>query len=48
MNLSDYVKYLCVYLHNNLSWDYQINQIGKKLSCANFKTQASLSQGYTH
>ena len=35
MNPSDYVKYLGVYLDKNLSWDYQINQVSKKLSCAN-------------
>ena len=35
INHSDYVKYLGVYIHKNLSWGYQINQVNKKHSCAN-------------
>ena len=31
----DHVKYLGMFLDNHLSWDYHINQLGKKLSQAN-------------
>ena len=35
LNPADKVKYLGIFLDKNLSWDYQVTQLSKKLSCAN-------------
>ena len=35
LNPTDNVKYLGIFLDKNLSWDYQITQLSKKLSRAN-------------
>ena len=35
LNPTDHVKFLGIFLDKNLSWDYQVTQLSKKLSRAN-------------
>ena len=47
LNPTDNVKYLGIFLDKNLSWDYQITQLSKKLSRANgvlFKLRKYISK----